>query len=85
MPAIKDVLKHVSTEVAGKRRKCYRHPTKHIISKGELCLVVKDGSQRKSTYCLSCSREILELAQSQLDDLIARTLPDSSRHPSHST
>ncbi|MBI5738862.1 MAG: hypothetical protein HY997_23620 [Mycolicibacterium neoaurum] len=76
MPAVKDVLRHLTTEVAGKKRKCYRHPTKHVISKGELCLVVKDGPQDQSTYCLICAREILELARVRLSDLTVQTLPD---------
>ena len=73
MPAVKDVLRHISTQTAGRRRKCSRHPTKHVISKGKLCLVVKDGPQKQSTYCMVCAQEILELAQTRLSDLRNRT------------
>lgn len=73
MPAVKDVLRHLTTETAGRRRKCYRQPRKHVIVKGELCMVVKDGPQDTSTYCLLCAREILALAKTSLDDLITRT------------
>lgn len=75
MPAVKDILRHVSTEVAGRKRKCYRYPTKHVITKGELCLVVKDGSQTKNTYCLICAHEILHKAQIRLTDLTRITSP----------
>ena len=69
MPAVKDVMRHVTIEVAGKKRKCYRQPNKHVIIKGERCLVVADGPQDRSTYCVCCAAEILQLAQSRLTDL----------------
>ena len=69
MPAVKDVMRHVTIEVAGKKRKCYRQPNKHLIVKGESCLVVTDGPQDRSTYCVTCAVEILQLAQSRLADL----------------
>lgn len=72
MPAIKNVMKHLSTEVAGRRRKCYRQPAKHAILKGELCLVVKDGPQSHRTYCGTCAAQILSLAQDHLTDLTAQ-------------
>lgn len=68
MPAVKNVLKHVRVEQAVRRRQCGRNRTKHIISKGDLCLVVQDG-QNKPNYCLTCAGEILILAQSNLDAL----------------
>ncbi|MGE3446668.1 MAG: hypothetical protein AB7H92_03690 [Microbacteriaceae bacterium] len=74
MPAVKDVLRHVTIETAGKRRKCYRHPKDHVIVKGEQCMVVKDGPQDQSTYCLTCASEILQLAQTRLADLAARAV-----------
>ena len=39
MAAVKNILKHVSAEVAGRRRKCYRKKA-HVILKGDPCLVV---------------------------------------------
>ena len=69
MPAVKDILKHVTTQVAGRRRKCYRQPRTHVILKGELCLVVKDGPQSQRTYCGFCAAEILDLALNRLTDL----------------
>ena len=76
MPAVKDVLRHLTTEVAGRRRKCYRQPANHAILKGELCLVVKDGPQKQRTYCGVCAAEILELAQHRLTDLTTKMSGD---------
>lgn len=72
MPAVKDVMRHVTIEVAGRQRKCYRHPRKHLIMKGERCLVVAAGPQDRSTYCVECAWEILQLAQRRLDNLSQR-------------
>jgi hypothetical protein len=69
MPAVKDVMRHITIEVAGKKRKCYRQPSKHVIAKGERCLVVADGPQDRSTYCVTCACEILRLAQVRLTHL----------------
>lgn len=77
MPAVKDVLRHVTTQVAGRQRKCYRQPRKHLIAKGELCLVVRDAPQRQSTYCMTCAREILDLAETRLEGLL-RSVSSSS-------
>lgn len=70
MAAIKDVLKHLRTEVAGRRRKCYRKKT-HAILKGETCLVVRDGPQSETTYCSVCAAEILAKADEALAALHA--------------
>lgn len=70
MAAVKDILKHVSAEVAGRRRKCYRKKT-HEILKGDLCLVVRDGPQSQTTYCTVCASEILMKADVSLADLQA--------------
>lgn len=69
MAAVKDVLRHVSTEIAGRKRKCYRKPNGHVITKGEPCLVVRDGPQNQRTYCSTCAREILNKAQTRLTEL----------------
>lgn len=70
MAAVKNILKHVGTEVAGRRRKCNRKGT-HVILKGEPCLVVRDGPQSQSTYCTACASEILARAYGSLADLHA--------------
>ncbi len=70
MAAVKNVLKHLSTEVAGRKRKCY-HTKNHEILKGETCLVVRDGPQSHSTYCSACAADILAKAGQLLSDLSA--------------
>lgn len=70
MAAVKNILKHVNAEVAGRRRKCYRKRT-HVILKGDPCLVVRDGPQNQSTYCTVCASEILTKANGALADLHA--------------
>ncbi|PZO58843.1 MAG: hypothetical protein DI639_08055 [Leifsonia xyli] len=71
MPAVKNVLKHVSTETAGRKRKCWRNNT-HVILKGELCLVVVEGPMDTTTYCAECARPMLERAQQELAAITAR-------------
>ena len=78
MAAIKNVLRGLSTEVAGRRRKCYRKPKKHVILKGDTCLVVRDGPQNTSTYCAVCAAEILDLADVRLDELRAEMRASST-------
>lgn len=68
MAAVKNILKHVSAEVAGRRRRCYRKKT-HVILKGDPCLVVRDGPQNQTTYCTVCASEILTRANGALADL----------------
>lgn len=68
MATVKNILKHVSAETAGRRRKCYRKIT-HVILKGDPCLVVRDGPQSQTTYCTVCASEILAKADKSLADL----------------
>jgi hypothetical protein len=68
---VKDVLKHLHTEVAGRRRRCNRKKT-HTILKGEACLVVHDGPQSQTTYCAVCAAEILAKADESLAALHAQ-------------
>lgn len=70
MAAVKNILKHVSTETAGRRRKCYRNSA-HVIRKGDPCLVVQDGPQSQTTYCIVCASEILSKADASLANLRA--------------
>lgn len=70
MAAVKNVLKHLSTEVARRKRKCY-HTSKHEILKGETCLVVRDGPQSQTTYCSACAAAIIAKASQSLAELYA--------------
>jgi glycosyltransferase A (GT-A) superfamily protein (DUF2064 family) len=81
MPAIKDILKHVRVEQARGKRTCSRHRKTHVISKGDLCLVVQNG-QDEPNYCIECAAEILRLAQENLNTL--QLLLDQTHTPSRS-
>ena len=73
MPKVKQVLKHVSVEEAQRKRKCYRKPSAHEITNGEVCLVVKDEASGGSrNYCPECAEPILDQAQEDLDTLRAQ-------------
>lgn len=74
MAAVKNVLKHLSTEVAGRKRKCY-HTKRHQILKGETCLVVQDGPQSQTAYCATCAADILSKATKSLTELAAEFTP----------
>lgn len=66
MAKIRDVLKHVSVEVASRKRKCHRD-SKHTISGGTSCLVIKEGMMAGSkNYCSTCAVEILTVAEAKL-------------------
>lgn len=67
MPPIRDILVHVDSEVALKRRKCHRS-AKHSIRAGELCLVVKETPGRKN-YCRDCATQVLDQADARLRNL----------------
>jgi hypothetical protein len=70
MPAIRNILGHVSVETAEKKRKCHRKPGKHSIPKGESCLVVRGGPYNSpKNYCHECAPEILDKAQASLTKL----------------
>ena len=68
MPKIRDILVHVSVEVAVKKRKCHRSGGKHSVLAGEPCLVVRKELGRKN-YCRECSAPILEQAGIRLTKL----------------
>ena len=70
MPQIRQVLGAVSVETASRKRICYRDRKKHEVSKGEACLVIKDGaSGGAKNYCVPCALEILDQAADDLKNL----------------
>jgi hypothetical protein len=70
MPKVRDVLGHVSVEVANRKRKCHRKPNKHSISNGETCLVVFGGAYNsRKNYCKSCASEILSQADARIIEI----------------
>lgn len=63
MRAPRDILKHVSVEVALAKRICHRDRKNHAIAKGQKCLVISEGSYGGSkNYCVACGVEILAAA-----------------------
>lgn len=69
MPAVRDILKHVSVEPAARQRKCHRCGAK-VIKAGEACLVVKE-EQGTSNYCREHAAEILDKAAVQFSSIRA--------------
>jgi hypothetical protein len=66
MRAPRDILKHVTVEVALAKRVCYRDRKNHAIVKGQKCLVISEGSYGGSkNYCVGCGIEILAAADSR--------------------
>ena len=69
MKAPRDIIKHVGVEVAERGRKCHRNQTHHI-TRGEKCIVVKEGAFNASkNYCVICALEIVLAAQAKLTSL----------------
>lgn len=70
MAAIRNIIGHISVEVAKKKRACQRNSKEHSISKGEPCLVIKGGSYNAGkSYCCICAKPILKLAENRLSEI----------------
>lgn len=69
MAKTRQVLKAVSVEVASRMRKCHHSRGKHGVAGGDQCLVVKEPDGGKKNYCVSCGNEILDVAETDLEDL----------------
>jgi hypothetical protein len=69
MPAIRDILKHVSVEKAARKRRC-RRDDKRSITKGEQCLVIKTGPTNDPySYSREHAKAILDRAWAKLENL----------------
>ncbi len=69
MGKTRDVLGHVSVEVAGKKRVCHRDRS-HAIHGGEPCLAILGGPRNaRKNYCRVCARAILDCARGRLADI----------------
>lgn len=67
MPAIRDILVHVSTENAVRERKCTRNKKKEKIAGGQPCLVVKTGpTNSPQSYCVEHAKLMLDAAWQKL-------------------
>jgi hypothetical protein len=71
MPKVRDILVRVNVEQAQRQRKCRRHTT-HLITKGEMCLVVETNPTNDDySYCLAAAKPILDAAWLKLRSLYA--------------
>jgi hypothetical protein len=71
MRAPRDIIKHVATDTAKRKRRCHRNQ-EHQIAAGDTCIVVKDGAFRGAkNYCVICAPDILDAAQVKLESLRA--------------
>lgn len=67
MPRVRDILTHVTVEIAEGRRKCHFSRGKHGIAKATAHLAVKGGPfGARKNYCPLCARPILELASTRI-------------------
>ena len=71
MPKVRDVLIDVTVEQALRQRKCRRCKA-HLITKGEMCLVVRTGPTNDPySYCLDAAKPMLDAASTKLKGLYA--------------
>ena len=70
MPKIRDILSHVSVEVAKARRICHRNRKEHSISKDTPCLVIRDAATGGGkNYCPACAPAILGQAKVRIAEM----------------
>ena len=68
MPSIRDILVHVEVEQAQRQRICRRHRDKHVIARGEMCLVIATNDTNDPySYCGEASKQILDAAWVKLN------------------
>jgi hypothetical protein len=72
MAQIRDIVIHVSSDVASRKRKCHRSK-KHSIPGSYLFLSVRESNGLGSkNYCSVCANEILSQAIKKLQDIQAK-------------
>lgn len=70
MAKVRDILCHVTVEVAASRRKCHRSRGKHSIAKDVAHLAVKGGPfGARQNYCATCAKSMLSSARMRLNEL----------------
>jgi len=65
MPRVKSLVKKCSIEVAKSTRHCKHN--RRTIQKGEVCLVVIEGTQERYNYCREVALQMVTTARSALD------------------
>ena len=72
MPKLRDILVNVKVEQAERQRKCRRNK-KQLISKGEMCLVVRTNPTNDDySYSCEAAKPMLDAAWSKLKDIYAK-------------
>lgn len=66
MAKFKSLIISAKFEVVSRKTLC-KHDKKHVMTKGELRLNVKNSTQGESYYCLSCAKAMVTDSQSKLD------------------
>lgn len=67
MAKTRDILTHVSLEIAVRKRICHHNRNQHEVAKDERCLVVKDAATgAKKNYCRQCALDILQAASTRI-------------------
>jgi len=76
MAKVRQLLKHVTVDIAKRGRRCHRNRA-HRIEPGAPCLVVRDdGGPHRRNYCLDCAAAILKLCADDLRELGGLLYPD---------
>ena len=68
MAKFKSLIVSAKFEVASRKTAC-KHDKKHVITKGEFRLSVKNSTQGESYYCLSCAEDMMSQSQIKLEGL----------------
>jgi len=76
MPAIRNILTHVTVEIADGTRICHRNRSRHRITKGERHLAIYGGPRgARKNYCRLCAKAILDEAQVALTGMFQNLFP----------
>lgn len=70
MAQVRDILIHVSVDIAIRARKCHRS-AKHKIEAGERHILIREAQGLGAkNYCKLCAHEILTIADGKLKSII---------------
>lgn len=69
MAIVRDIISHVTIEVAARVRICHHNRRKHSIPRGHACMVIHGHDGGKKNYCSICAKEILSKAKVRLLEL----------------
>lgn len=73
MPKTRNVLRHLSVEIAVGKRTCHANK-KHVIEPGETHLAVEEFQGREN-ICLRCAPAVLKVAQDHFEMVANRLFP----------